>query len=107
MYSGKEAVGITSSHRDLDVTASRTENKIFLHVINTDRRNSVKAGFDVEGMRVKSGKVHFIALEPEYEVFEYKPEITSLKTQDLLAGKEWTFPASSVSAVELEVEEEA
>jgi len=107
LYTGEKAVGITSSHNDLDVTASRTNNKFFLHVINTNRKNSVKAGFNVEGMKVKAGKVHFIALDPEYEVFEYKPEITSPKTQDLEAEKEWTFPASSVSAVELDVEEEA
>ena len=44
---GKKATKITKAPEKLDVTASRTERKIFLHVVNTNRTRSVRTALRV------------------------------------------------------------
>lgn len=103
-HTGEKAIDVTSVPDDLDVTASRTGDRVFLHVANTNRTRSVSTRLAVEGMAVNSGKVFEIAIEPEYEVFEHRPEITAPKEKSLPKNGRWTFPAASVSAVELDVQ---
>jgi alpha-N-arabinofuranosidase len=100
---GQKAVKISTDHKYLDISASRTGDRIFFHVANINRTEPVTVRLSVEGMQIKSGKVFYIALDPAYEVFEYKPEITSPKESIIPDNCEWTFPAASVSAVELDV----
>ena len=102
-HTGQKALKISTTHNDLDITASRTGNRIFLHVVNINRTEPVTAQLEVDGMRIKSGKVYYIALDPAYEVFEYRPEVTSPKESMISDNYEWTFPAASVSAVELDL----
>jgi alpha-L-arabinofuranosidase len=101
-HAGESACDIVASPADLDVTASRTGGRIFLHVANVNRTRPVAAGFDVQGFRVVAGRVHEIALDPAYEIFRHEPELTRPKDKALPASGEWTFPAASVSAVELD-----
>ena len=103
-HTGKEAVKVTSTPDGLDVTASRTENRILLHVVNTHRTASVKSVFQIQGMRFTQGRVYWFALNPEFEIFEYRPEHTFPKESRLGPDMAWNFPAASVSAVELTVE---
>ena len=102
-HTGQKALNINTSHKDLDITASRTGDRIFLHVVNINRTEPVTAQFKVDGMNIQSGRVFCIALDPAYEVFEYKPEVTSPKESAIPEGCVWTFPAASVSAVELDM----
>ncbi len=102
-HTGENALTVAEAPADLDITASRTGNRVFLHVANVNRTRLVAARFNVSGGRVVSGRVFQIALDPEYEVFEHKPEITRPKELPLPASGEWTFPAASVSAVELDI----
>jgi alpha-N-arabinofuranosidase len=102
-HMGQNSVKVTSFPPDLDVTASRTGCRIFLHVVNTNRTQSIPAQFKVRGNTITSGRSFCIALEPDYEVFEYKPEITNPKESAIPRGGAWTFPAASVSAVELKI----
>ena len=104
-HTGERALNVLASHKDLDVTASRTGERIFLHIANINRTGSVSVVFDIPGYRIASGKVHTIALDPAYEVYEYKPGITSPKTEDLPESHAWTFAPASVSAVELVISE--
>ena len=103
MHVGKKAVEVKTSHKDLDIAASRSGDTIFLHVANMNRTEPVTASFDIQGMEIRSGKVFYIALDPAYEVFEYKPEITRPKEEAITGNGEHTFPPASVSAVELVV----
>jgi len=103
-HSGKEAVEVTATPDGLDVTASRTEDRILLHVVNTNRTQSVKSAFKIQGMRFTHGRVYWFALDPEFEVFEYRPEHTFPRERKLEPDMAWTFPAASVSAVELTIE---
>jgi hypothetical protein len=100
-HSGKQAVEVTGTPDGLDVTASRTGDRVFLHVVNTRRTRSVPASFQIQGRRVTGGRAYWFDLDPEFEVFEYHPECTFPKERTLDPSVAWTFPAASVSAVEL------
>lgn len=101
---GKKAIQVTSAPQDLDITASRTRNRIFLHVVNTNRTRSVSARLAIGGMAVKSGRVFEIAASPECEIMETWPDVFATREKDLGKRRRWTFPPASVSAVELTVE---
>ncbi len=102
-HTGKKSVQVTSVPDGLDVTASRTGDRIFLHVVNTKRTKPVKASFALKGEKVTGGKVYWFAMDSEFELFEYHPECTFPKERPLASQAEWTFPAASVSAVELSI----
>ncbi len=102
-HTGENALEVTSMPGDLDVTASRTGDRVFLHVANVSRTRPVAARFEVLRRRIAAGRIFHIALDPEYEIFQHEPEITHPKESALPASGEWTFPAASVSAVELDI----
>ena len=103
---GKQGVAVTSSPSDLDIAASRTGNKLYLHVANTNYNRSVGASFSVPGMTVAGGKVYEIAPEDPLEcVYEGAPDLFKPTEKAIAAAPvlKWTFPARSVSAVELDL----
>ena len=102
-HSGQKALKVSSFPPDLDVTASIAEGRIYLHVVNTNRTQSVPAQLRVEGKKIVSGRSYCIALEPDYEVFEYKPEITNPKELSIPQDGRWTFLKASVSAIEIDI----
>jgi len=101
---GTEAVTVLQAPPDLDVTASRTDDRLFLHVVNTNRTRSANTAIRVHGGKTVRGRVYWFALEPELEVFEYRTEHTVPREQALGDASAWTFPAASVSAVDLQFE---
>ena len=101
-HGGRQAVEVLNASQDLDVTASRTGSRLFLHVANVNRTQAVTAALAVEGMTIKSGAVFEIAASPEYEVLEYNNVLSPVR-KDIPADGSWTFPPASVSAVELEL----
>ena len=103
-HTGEKAVAVTKSPDALDVTASRTGDRVYLHVVNTERTHSVEADPHVDGKKVKAGRVFTLAADPEFEVFEYREDVLQPIEQPLPASGKWAFPAASVSAVELDVE---
>jgi hypothetical protein len=102
-HTGEQAVDVSNVPDGLDVTASRTGDRVYLHVINTSRERSVTAELAVEGMKITSGRVFEMAGDPEYEVIQTQPNEIVAVEKHLPASGRWTFPAASVSAVELHV----
>lgn len=101
---GTKAVGVVSAPEGLDATASRTANRIFLHVVNAQRTQTITAEFKVKGMEIISGRAIEIADDdPFREIDEETPDRFSPQERTLPAGGDWTFPAASVTAVELDV----
>ena len=98
---GRQAVTVTGAPDALDVTASRTDDRIFLHVVNTDRTRPVAAELRVDGRTLASGDVFTLAADPEFEVMDPCTEVLSPLRKDLPKSGHWTFPPASVSAVEL------
>lgn len=105
-HNGKQGVGVTTAPTGLDIAASRSGNRIYLHVANLEYRKSVEASFSVRGMVIAGGRV--VAIAPD-DLRQYvgldQPEIFKPRETALAPGPapKWSFPAGSVSVVELEL----
>ncbi len=100
-HTGTQAVGVAQAPKGLDVTASRTGSRIWLHVVNTNRERPVAARLAIDGMSVQSGAVFELAADPEFEVIQTQAHEIKPVRKNLPPDGLWTFPAASVSAIEL------
>lgn len=106
-HTGTHAARVQNAPEGLDVVASVTGDRAFLHVANTQRTRSVSANLAVEGRTITGGKVYEIATEPENEITHLNPnDIAPVEKPLATNARSWTFPAASVAAVELELNEE-
>lgn len=103
---GSQAVRVAKCPEGLDITASRSGNRYFLHVVNTNRDRSIDVRLRVEGLTTLAGKVFEIAADPTFEIRESTPDAFSPVEKSLSVDRPWQVPAASVSAVELHVEED-
>lgn len=103
-HTGENAINVSKAPGDLDVTASRSVERIYLHVVNTSRERSVSTQLRVEGMKVVSGRVFELAADPEFEVIVTQSDEIQPREKSLSDNCRWAFPPASVSAVELDVE---
>ena len=102
---GTQGIAAKAPSSTLDIAASRTDNRVFLHVVNLDFHNSVVADFDVAGMSIIGGRVHEIAPgDPRQAVSQDNPNVFSPRITPLPEREwKWRFAARSVAAVELDV----
>jgi alpha-N-arabinofuranosidase len=103
-HNGKQGVEVKSAPSGLDIAASRTGNKVFLHVANLEYAKSVEASFAVEGSTVTGGRCMEIAPEDlRQAVNQDQPDVFQPRERAIPAGPvlTWRFPAASVTAVEL------
>lgn len=100
-HSGKNFLKANNSNQDLDITASRTDNKIFIHVVNTNRTTSLKTMLKINGMVIESGKAFEISADPEFEILSASNDPMISKERNILVNESLTFPPASVTALEL------
>ncbi len=100
-HTGKDFINITGMPPELDVTASRTGNTLYLHVVNTSRTRSVETSFKVKGHAVHAGKAFELSTDPEFELMSTKEDPLMPKIRQVEPGKPFTFAPASVTAVEL------
>lgn len=102
-HSGKEFIAVTNTNKDLDITASRTGNTLYLHVVNTNRTSPSKIMLNVNGMKIESGKSFELSGDPEFEIMSAAND-PFIPVEKLLSVNEPViFQAASVTAVELKV----
>jgi alpha-L-arabinofuranosidase len=101
-HTGKQFVSVSQQPGDLDITASRTGNRMFLHVANLNRSKTVRAKFDLGTLQIKSGKAFEIAAPSDAEITRFRPHMFDPKTKEIRLDQPWEFPAASVTAIELE-----
>jgi alpha-L-arabinofuranosidase len=95
---------VTNTPDGLDVVASRTGNKLFLHVVNTNRDRSVTAKLDLPGAKFGKATAFEIADDPMIEVSDLNSgEVMQINERQLAADGTWDFPAASVTAVEVDI----
>jgi hypothetical protein len=101
---GSDAIAVKRTPDGLDIAASRTGDTVFLHVVNTERTRAVKAGFQIEGRSIQSGRIFEVADDPMVEVtYLNSAEVMRVVEKTISKQTEWEFPAASVSAVELKL----
>jgi alpha-L-arabinofuranosidase len=105
-HGGRQGVAVKSAPSGLDIAASRTGDKVYLHVASLEYRKAVEASFTVDGMAIAGGRVFEIAPEDlrQYVNVE-QPDVFRPREAALPPGPvpRWRFPAGSVTAVELDV----
>ncbi|MBI4876184.1 MAG: alpha-L-arabinofuranosidase [Acidobacteria bacterium] len=105
-HNGKQGVAVRSAPADLDIAASRTGNRVFLHVLNKSYSRPVEAALAVQGMKIAGGRVFEIAPDdPRTAAGLDQPAVFAPLEKALTPGPvvSWRFPATSVSAVELDL----
>jgi hypothetical protein len=106
-YSGKEYLEVSGVPDGLDITASRTGNTFYLHVVNTNRVTPVKTMLKVNKMAIKSCRAFELITDPEFEIIRAANDPLIPKERPLSINEPILFPAASVTAVELIVSENA
>ncbi len=103
-HNGRQGVAVKSAPKDLDIAASRSGDRLYLHVANLNCRRPCEVALIVEGRAITEGRVFEIAPEsPRVCVSENEPNVFAPVEKTLTIGPQpaWRFPAASVSAVEL------
>jgi alpha-L-arabinofuranosidase len=103
-HNGEQGVAVSSAPADLDIAASRTGDRIFLHTVNLRYDDAIEAKIAVEGRTIAGGRIFEIAPEnPRQTVSQDQPDVFIPKETPLGPGPmvTWRFPAASVSAMEL------
>ena len=101
-HAGAQHLAVKSAPAGLDIAASRTAAKIFLHVANLEYSKAVEATFAVAGMPVESGRVFEIAPEDlRRYVNQDQPNVFAPRESPLTST--WRFPAGSVTAIEIDL----
>jgi alpha-L-arabinofuranosidase len=105
-HNGRQGLAVRSAPSDLDIAASRSGNKLYLHVANLSYRRPVEVAFAVDGMTVAGGRVFEIAADnPRTYASQEQPTVFDAVEKGLGPGPilKWRFPGASVSAVELDL----
>jgi alpha-L-arabinofuranosidase len=100
-HSGRSFVNVTRAPPDLDVTASRTNDRIYLHVINTNRTQSRPATLAVDGMKVSGATAFTIAADPQFEIIAAERDPMRVRESKPDPVTALVFPAASVTAVKI------
>jgi alpha-L-arabinofuranosidase len=102
-HRGQEGVLVLSAPSDLDIAASRTGNRLYLHVANLSYSSAVPVRLAVDEHSAVGGRVLEIApSDLRQTVSQDEPEIFR-PIEKPLAGVTWRFPPGSVSVVELDL----
>jgi alpha-L-arabinofuranosidase len=104
-HSGKQFVKSNSTDSDLDVTASRTGNTFYLHVVNTNRLKAVEINLNIKGLQPKSCKVFELSTDPQFEILSTQNDPLITREKRVQVNTPLVFPPASVSAVEVVMED--
>lgn len=102
-HTGTNSIDVQSVPDGLDITASRTGNTVYLHVVNTSRIRTVKTSIDVENMKILSGKAFGLSADPAFEILRAEDDPLKPRERKLNVGEPIEFPPASVTAVELDM----
>jgi len=98
---GKKYLDITYDG-DIDATATRTDNTVYLHITNTSMTSAQKISIDlgIPKNAVKTAKMHCISASPETEITPdnvnvFQPISGIVDTENI------TLPPAAVAAVEI------
>ncbi|MES2710288.1 MAG: alpha-L-arabinofuranosidase [Pseudomonadota bacterium] len=105
-HNGDHSVAIRGTPTELDVAASRSGDRIFLHVANLSYDAAVEATFVVDGHIIAGGRILEIAPEhPRQAVSQDQPDALAPREHQLAPGQTVTcrFPPTAVSVVDLQI----
>ncbi len=104
-HNGKQGIDVTATPDGLDIAASRTDNKLYLHVANTNYDRGVEATLGVKGMAIRSARVWEIAPPTLRTAINHdEPDVFRPREASIQGSPQFRhrFPAGSVTALELD-----
>ncbi len=102
-HTGTSFIGTRGAPADLDVTASRTGNTVFLHVVNTNRAKAISSSFNVANTNITTGRAFELAADPQFEIMFAANDPLKPKERNVDVHVPFVFAAASVTAVELTI----
>lgn len=102
-HTGKSFINVKGMPDELDVTASRTANTIFLHVVNISRTKPVTSSFKINDLVFTSGKAFELSTDPSFEIMSASNDPLLPKERTISPGTPFTFAPASVTAIELAI----
>ncbi|MBZ0291387.1 MAG: alpha-L-arabinofuranosidase [Anaerolineae bacterium] len=106
-YSGREGLHVLPAVGTLELSASRSESRLFLHVVNTDLHHAQEVEIKIPVMSIQQASVLEVAPGDVAAYVDHeRPEaFTPIeRAASVEDGRvSWTFPAASVSVVVLDM----
>lgn len=102
-HTGKSFINLKGMPDELDVTASRTDNTIFLHVINTSRTKTVSSNFQINNMSFSTGKAFELSTDPSFEIMSASNNRLQPRERPISPATPFTFSSASVTVIELSI----
>ena len=102
-HSGRNFIRTTNGPEGLDITASCTGDKLFLHIVNTDRKRSARLDLSVRNHSITNCTTFTIAAPPEFEIWSAENDLMNVQEQAQSSPAALTLPAASVTAAELTI----
>lgn len=100
-HTGQAFVQAAGMPHELDVTASRSGNTVFLHVANTNRTGAVESFFKIDGKNFTSGKAFELSTDPTFEIMSARNDPLKPKERMVKSDVPFVFAPASVTAIEL------
>jgi len=100
-HSGQQFVKVKTPDNGLDITASRTGDTFYLHVVNTNRLKAVEMDIHIQGLQTMGCKVFELSTDPQFEIMSAQNDPLKPKERRVQPNAPVVFPPASVSAVEL------
>lgn len=104
-HMGERALDVEAAPDGLDVTASATGRRVYLHVVNTRRTRDVQASLGIAGRRILGGRLFTLSADPEFEIIGHQDGVLEPVESRMADDATITFKAASVTAVELDLDE--
>lgn len=87
----------------LDAVCSATDNKVYIHVANTDMNYAQELKLELGGKKIKSAEMFYIAENPATEITPQNQDVFAVKTAEI-EGDTVTLPPAAVAAIEITLE---
>ena len=94
---------MTCSDSSIDVTASITKNKVYLHAVNTHFDHSLNLPLKVAGRRIVSAYAWEISADPWMEITGLDPHCFEPRKRQIDVNT-YRLPPAGVAALELSLE---
>jgi len=101
-HQGKHYADV-SHNGPIDVTASKTDNRIYLHIVNTEMNSDQKINLDTGDRKIASARMYCIAAKPETEITSVNNDCFKVVESEVKSN-ELTIPKAGVAAVEIVLE---
>ena len=98
-HQGKQAVDI-SYNGSVDAVASKTDNRIFIHIANTDMSSAQTLDLDLGGASIADATMYYIAAKPETEITLVNTNCFAVQEKKI-EGSSVILPPAAVAAIEI------